>query len=74
MSKRPHLKLTTPENMEGEHVLKLQELLGKRGFVIEQDGRFGHRTQKAVFHFKNRSGLPPDGEVDEATWDALEAE
>jgi peptidoglycan hydrolase-like protein with peptidoglycan-binding domain len=71
VSNRPLLKLTLPENMEGKDVLDLQQALGKLGFIIEQDAKFGYQTKKAVSHFQNMKGLTPSGEVDESTWAAL---
>lgn len=56
----------------GPEVQRLQELLTQRGYAPgEIDGRFGPRTQSAVFQFQGDHGLGVDGIVGPRTWAAL---
>ncbi|HEX5509753.1 MAG TPA: lytic murein transglycosylase [Pseudolabrys sp.] len=41
--------------------LELQELLARRGYDIEADGRFGARTRAAIRDFQASAGVVPDG-------------
>ncbi|MCK6619926.1 MAG: peptidoglycan-binding protein [Calditrichia bacterium] len=59
----PHLR---------EDVKRLQEMLKKLGYPIDVDGLFGMDTEDAVKDFQFANGLVSDGEVDKATWKALE--
>ncbi len=55
-----------------EDVKRLQEMLKKLGYPIDVDGLFGMDTEDAVKDFQFANGLVSDGEVDKATWKALE--
>lgn len=56
----------------GPTVLRTQILLDRARFSPGAiDGNWGQNTAKAVFWFQDAHGLPPTGEVDRATWDAL---
>lgn len=60
---------TTPHLMP--EVRRLQEALGREGFALFVDGRFGARTEAAVRAFQRRRGLVEDGVVGPRTWAAL---
>lgn len=56
----------------GPTALRAQILLDRARFSPGAiDGNWGQNTAKAVFWFQDAHGLPPTGEVDRATWDAL---
>lgn len=57
----------------GETVKFLQETLGKLGFSLEADGKFGSQTMGAVATFQEQNGLTVDGIVGAKTWAALDA-
>jgi lipoprotein-anchoring transpeptidase ErfK/SrfK len=64
--------LPVPRTGGGPSALRTQVLLDRARFspgVI--DGHWGKNTEKAVFWFQYAQGLKPTGEVDRATWDAL---
>ena len=59
----------------GTDVARVQTLLGRAWFSPGQiDGRFGRNVEHAVQAFQRAAGLPPSGEVDAATWEALGAD
>lgn len=60
---------TSPELTD--EVLAMQIALGKNGFEVVQDGRFGTNTQDAVLRFQAVRDLYPDGVVGPQTWGAL---
>lgn len=39
--------------------------------TVNTDGSFNEDTARAVRHFQQRMGLPPDGRVDSRTWNML---
>ena len=53
-------------------VARLQLMLRELDFTLEPDGIFGPMTQECVKTFQALHGLPATGEVNPATWDALE--
>ena len=58
---------------EGSPVLRLQHLLARRGFSPGAlDGDFGPKTANAVMAFQTHAGLAATGQVNAATWQALE--
>lgn len=63
---------TTPKT-SGQDVRKLQSrllaLAGQAG--REGSGEFDLSTQRGIFEFQVRGGLPPTGRVDAATWATL---
>jgi Putative peptidoglycan binding domain len=44
---------------------------GNRAKEIDEDGKFGNETEKAVLLFQRRNRLPDTGKIDDRTWDAL---
>ena len=56
----------------GAEVVRLQLALREQGYLLRPDGRFGPMTREAVVTFQSTHHLPPTGEVDAASWDALE--
>lgn len=69
------LKLMKPL-LNGEDVKQVQRKLQQLDarIVGSVDGVFGRRTKTAVMWFQEQSGLPSDGIVGPATWQALFAE
>jgi putative chitinase len=57
----------------GDGVIKLQELLNKKGFLLSLDGDFGPATELAVMTFQKTQGLEVDGIVGQNTWAELNA-
>jgi uncharacterized protein (TIGR02594 family) len=56
----------------GESVRGLQVALRNLNyFVGDTDGEYGKLTQGAVLQFQAENGLPPTGEVDGLTWQAI---
>ena len=64
------------EGVRHEIVKKLQQRLMDLGFMDndEPTDYFGQATLQAVKHFQRQNGMPQDGIVGDATWDALMAE
>lgn len=58
-------------NARGEGVYMLQELLKEQDFVIEIDGNFGPKTERAVKNLQHQLNLKADGIVYNKTWTAL---
>jgi hypothetical protein len=57
-----------------EDVRRLQEILNKLTYgPLEEDGRFGPKTEDAVKRFQKDNDLVEDGVVGENTWEALRA-
>ncbi len=67
----PVLSRVLRNGSKGEDVAELQRLLNKRGANLDDDGKFGDKTEVAVEAFQKRMGLLVDGEVFTATWEAL---
>ena len=58
--------------LSGDDVVTLQQRLLALGFKVGRvDGRFGHRTERAVRDFQRNVGVPPDGTCGPATLKAL---
>lgn len=55
----------------GEDVRFLQELLGKQGFTVEQNGTFDETTRQAVIAFQKKHQLDADGIVGYCSWEKL---
>lgn len=55
----------------GDDVKAMQKRLNAIGANIPSDGKYGDRTERAVNRFKAAAGLPEDGIVDAAVWQAL---
>lgn len=55
----------------GEAVIRLQERLRAKGYMIAIDGDFGPATELAVSKVQQAAGLEPDGIVGNKTWAAL---
>lgn len=65
------MRLTEPMT-RGDRVKALQRCLNKLGYAVgATDGVFGPQTEWAIQVFQNDVGLVPDGEVGDATLDAL---
>jgi putative cell wall-binding protein len=63
----PYLSSTLLPGSRGAAVVALQKALG-----ITADGVFGGSTEATVISFQASVGLPPTGQVDPATWSALQ--
>ncbi|NPV74665.1 MAG: spore cortex-lytic enzyme [Pelotomaculum sp.] len=56
----------------GDDVYRVQQRLSQWGYYTGPlDGFYGYETFRAVQDFQINNGLPPDGVVGQATWDAL---
>jgi len=55
----------------GPYVTECQTILVKIGFYIYVTGNFDAATQNAVMNFQSTHGIPVNGIVGPATWDAL---
>ena len=55
----------------GTDVRKLQSLLNKQGYALEEDGIFGEKTQAAVKNYQKKNGLLLDGIAGNETWGSL---
>jgi lipoprotein-anchoring transpeptidase ErfK/SrfK len=65
-----HLPLT--DDVAGPSVLRTQILLDRALFSPGvMDGRWGANTEKAIYWFQQREGLPATGELDEPTFERL---
>lgn len=53
-------------------VTRLQQSLRRTGLTLDVDGLFGPQTESAVRAFQHKISLPITGEVDAATWTALD--
>ncbi len=59
---------------KGDRVVELQMMLKELGYHTGScDGDYGSGTEKSVKAFQNAMGLSVTGEVDEETWQAIEA-
>ncbi len=66
------MRLPVGPDDEGASVLRTQILLDRALFSPGiMDGRWGQNTEKAVYWFQRKHGLPATGEVDQATFDRL---
>ena len=54
-------------------ILKLQELLNKKGALLKPDGDFGEKTELAVIDFQTREKLPITKKLDKLTQEKLRA-
>jgi putative cell wall-binding protein len=63
----PYLSSTLLPGSRGAAVVALQKALG-----ITADGVFGAGTEATVISFQTSVNLPPTGQVDPATWSALQ--
>jgi putative cell wall-binding protein len=63
----PYLSSTLLPGSRGAAVVALQKALG-----ITADGAFGASTEATVITFQASVNLPPTGQVDPATWSALQ--
>lgn len=71
----PETRTTLTKESEGMEVAYLQSLLKILGYrKTEPNGTFNLDTEHQVKSFQADAGLPIDGEVGEATWEALEEE
>jgi len=56
----------------GDDVYRVQQRLSQWGYYTGYaDGIYGYETYRAVISFQSNNGLPADGVVGPATWDAL---
>ncbi|WP_286724222.1 spore cortex-lytic enzyme [Pelotomaculum sp. PtaB.Bin117] len=56
----------------GDDVFRVQQRLSQWGYYNgSQDGYYGDGTFQAVINFQQNNGIPADGVVGQATWDAL---
>ena len=56
---------------QGSDVTELQKLLNKNGYTLDEDGKFGPKTQAAVKDYQKNNSLAVDGIVGNNTWGAL---
>ena len=56
---------------KGSDVTELQKLLNKNGYTLDEDGKFGPKTQAAVKDYQKNNSLAVDGIVGNNTWGAL---
>lgn len=63
---------TLKRGSHGQDVKILQNELIEAGFAVLADSDFGQHTEDAVKAFQTSRGLPANGIVGKATWDALE--
>src|SRR3954471_6572359 len=56
---------------KGDLVIWAQQHLKGAGQSLTVDGDFGSGTQRAVKSFQSSNGLPANGAIDTATWQAL---
>src|SRR5262249_435979 len=61
------------QGSSGPQVVELQQDLNQNGAALDEDGRFGPLTRKAVLAFQQANGLAADGIVGPHTWAALDA-
>lgn len=61
----------TREGMRSAEVGLVQLALGRAGFPVDVDLRFGADTRRAVAEFQRANGLAADGVVGRETWAAL---
>jgi murein L,D-transpeptidase YcbB/YkuD len=62
---------TLAKGKKGDLVRWAQQHLKGAGQTLTADGDFGAGTVTAVKNFQTGAGLPPTGEIDTATWQAL---
>ena len=55
----------------GSDVTELQKLLNQNGYTLDEDGKFGPKTQAAVKDYQQKNNLAVDGIVGTNTWGAL---
>lgn len=56
----------------GRDVAEAQTLLSELGYYdANVDGIYGEQTQIAVSEFQSNAGLPPDGQINQQTWQQL---
>jgi lipoprotein-anchoring transpeptidase ErfK/SrfK len=65
----------SPEQSKAERLLRAQVLLDRGHYSPgEIDGAFGSNMRQALAGFQQAHGLPQSGTLDEATWNALNAD
>ena len=52
---------------KGDDVKEMQQLLNQNGYKLEEDGKFGAKTQAAVKNFQSKNNLKVDGIVGNKT-------
>jgi lipoprotein-anchoring transpeptidase ErfK/SrfK len=68
----PDHKDTLAAGAKGSAVVRVQVLLARAHFSCgEIDGSFGRNLERTVRAFQQARGLEPSGQLDSATWDAL---
>ena len=60
-----------PSDLSPEQVRLVQRSLVDRGFAVDPGGTFDDRTQTALMDFQRARGLPPTGNLNQPTIDAL---
>lgn len=66
------LRVPVKGDVSGPTVLRAQVMLDRARFTVGAiDGRWGKNSEIAVYWFQRESGLPPTGDIDEATFRAL---
>jgi peptidoglycan hydrolase-like protein with peptidoglycan-binding domain len=60
-----------PEQLSPEQVRLVQRTLSDRGFAVDATGRFDDPTQSALMDFQRARALPPTGNLNAPTVDAL---
>jgi peptidoglycan hydrolase-like protein with peptidoglycan-binding domain len=66
---RPTFPISSGQHNHG--VLVVQKHLNRHGARLDEDGRFGPRTEQAVKDFQRTHALPVTGTVEQPTWEAL---
>jgi len=68
----PNREETVPLQLKAEQVMSMQQRLNERGFFAGRvDGLWGPDTSAAVRSFQQKSSLPPTGQLDQGTLQAL---
>lgn len=60
-----------PYVIELQGYLRAIQRVRQGSTTVPQDGYYGHDTAAGVRRFQQEEGLPPTGQVDAATWNAL---
>ena len=68
----PNREETVPLQLKAEQVMAMQQRLNERGFFAGRvDGLWGPDTSAAVRNFQQKNSLPPSGQLDPGTLQAL---